>query len=71
MRLPKLDYARPEGTTWLELTCIPLRLAGQGVDGFVGIAQDITAQRHEQDRLTALSQRDPLTKRTRIRDTPC
>ena len=57
----ELDYARPEGTTWLELSCIPLRLAGQGVDGFVGIAQDITAQRHEQDRLTALSQRDPLT----------
>jgi diguanylate cyclase (GGDEF)-like protein/PAS domain S-box-containing protein len=56
-----LDYARPEGTTWLELTCIPLRLAGQGVDGFVGIAQDITSQRREQDRLTALSQRDALT----------
>ena len=56
-----LDYAHPEGTTWLELTCIPLRLAGQGVDGFVGIAQDITSQRREQDRLTALSQRDPLT----------
>jgi diguanylate cyclase (GGDEF)-like protein/PAS domain S-box-containing protein len=56
-----LDYARPEGTTWLELSCIPLRLAGQGVDGFVGIAQDITSQRREQDRLTALSQRDPLT----------
>ena len=56
-----LDYVRPEGTTWLELSCIPLRLAGQGVDGFVGIAQDITSQRREQDRLTALSQRDPLT----------
>ena len=56
-----LDEVRPEGTTWLELTCIPLRLAGQGVDGFVGIAQDITAQRREQDRLTELSQRDPLT----------
>ncbi len=27
----------------------------------MGIAQDITAQRREQDRLTALSQRDPLT----------
>jgi len=57
----ELDYATPEGTTWLELSCIPLRLAGHGVDGFVGIAQDITAQRREQDRLTALSQRDPLT----------
>lgn len=57
----ELDYPTLEGSTWLELTCIPLRLAGQGVDGFVGIAQDITSQRREQDRLTALSQRDPLT----------
>ena len=47
-----LDYVRPEGTTWLELSCIPLRLAGQAVDGFVGVAQDITSQRREQDRLT-------------------
>jgi len=57
----ELDYDTAQGTTWLELSCIPLRLAGQGVDGFVGIAQDITTQRREQDRLTALSQRDPLT----------
>jgi len=56
-----LDYATAAGTTWLELSCIPLRLAGDGIDGFVGIAQDITTQRREQDRLTALSQRDPLT----------
>ena len=56
-----LDYDRPEGTTWLELTCIPLRLDGQAVDGFVGVAQDITSQRREQDRLTELSQRDALT----------
>ena len=55
-----LDYARPEGTQWLEFTCIPLR-QGSAFDGFVGIAQDITAQRREQDRLTALSQRDSLT----------
>ena len=56
-----LDYVTPEGTTWLELSCIPLRQGGEAVDGFVGIAQDITAQRREQDRLTALSQRDALT----------
>ncbi len=56
-----LDYPGPEGPTWLELTCIPLRLEGEAVDGFVGIAQDITPQRREQDRLTELSQRDPLT----------
>jgi len=57
----ELDYPKPDGTTWLELSCIPLREGGDTVDGFVGIAQDITTQRREQDRLTALSQRDPLT----------
>ncbi|MFO1339046.1 MAG: diguanylate cyclase [Burkholderiaceae bacterium] len=56
-----LDYPGLDGTTWLELSCIPLRLNGGGVDGFVGISQDITRQRREQDRLTELSQRDPLT----------
>ena len=56
-----LDDAGPEGTTWLELSCIPLLLGGEGVDGFVGVVTDITSQRREQDRLTALSQRDPLT----------
>jgi diguanylate cyclase (GGDEF)-like protein/PAS domain S-box-containing protein len=56
-----LDYPAADGTTWLELTCIPLRLGGGEVDGFVGLAQDITAQRREQDRLTELAQRDPLT----------
>ena len=56
-----LDYARPDGVTWLALDCIPLRQDGETVDGFVGISQDITAERREQERLTALSQRDPLT----------
>jgi diguanylate cyclase (GGDEF)-like protein/PAS domain S-box-containing protein len=57
-----LDYPGPDGATWLELNCIPLRLSGGAVDGFVGISQDITAQRREQTRLTELSQRDPLTE---------
>jgi PAS domain S-box-containing protein len=39
-----LDYPGDDGTTWLELTCIPLRLGGGAVDGFVGISQDITQQ---------------------------
>ncbi len=56
-----LDYPGLDGTTWLELTCIPLRLSGGEVDGFVGISQDVTRQRREKDRLTELSQRDPLT----------
>ncbi|MEP6502287.1 MAG: PAS domain-containing protein [Betaproteobacteria bacterium] len=56
-----LDYPGAEGTRWLELAFIPLRLGGGAVDGFVGISQDVTQQRLEQYRLTELSQRDALT----------
>jgi len=56
-----LDYASTDGTQWLELTCIPLKMAGGEVDGFVGIGQDVTQQKLEQDRLTDLARRDPLT----------
>ncbi|MDP4300209.1 sensor domain-containing protein [Leptothrix discophora] len=57
----ELDKPGEDGMHWFELNCIPLRLAGGEVDGFVGISQDITQQRREQVRLTELSQRDPLT----------
>jgi diguanylate cyclase (GGDEF)-like protein/PAS domain S-box-containing protein len=57
----ELDHDGPDGTRWSRLSCIPLRLAGGEVDGFVGVSQDITQQRREQDRLTELSQRDALT----------
>ena len=56
-----LDYPGADGTTWREMTCIPLRLSGGAVDGFVGISTDVTRQRREQARLTELSQTDPLT----------
>lgn len=56
-----LDYPSHDGTTYLSLTCVPLRGASGVVEGFVGISQDITQQRREQDRLTRLSQRDALT----------
>lgn len=55
-----LDYPGPEGTTHLALSCIPLKLAG-AFDGFVGISQNVTQQRREQDRLVHLAERDPLT----------
>ena len=55
-----LDYPGRDGTTYLALSCVPLRLEGV-VDGFVGISQDITRQRREELRLTHLAQRDPLT----------
>ncbi len=56
-----LDYPSPDGPQYLEFTCIPLKMAGGEVDGFVGISQDITAQRREQDRLTDLARQDALT----------
>ena len=55
-----LDYPSDEGTTYLALNCIPLKLDGV-LDGFVGISQDITVQRREQARLADLAERDPLT----------
>ncbi len=55
-----LDYPGPDGTRYLALSCIPLTLDGV-VDGFVGISQDVTHQRREQDRLSHLAERDPLT----------
>jgi diguanylate cyclase (GGDEF)-like protein/PAS domain S-box-containing protein len=55
-----LDYPSPEGTTWLALSCLPIQLDGV-FDGFVGISQDITMQRREQERLAHLAERDPLT----------
>jgi diguanylate cyclase (GGDEF)-like protein/PAS domain S-box-containing protein len=55
-----LDYPGPDGTRWLALSCIPLKVDGV-VDGMVGISQDVTAQRREEERLTHLAERDPLT----------
>jgi diguanylate cyclase (GGDEF)-like protein/PAS domain S-box-containing protein len=56
-----LDYPPGKGQTYLLLSCIPLRLASGEVDGFVGVGQDITQQKREEERLLQLAQRDPLT----------
>jgi diguanylate cyclase (GGDEF)-like protein/PAS domain S-box-containing protein len=45
----------------VEHTYVPLRLEDGSVDGFVGVAQDVTVQRREQGRLMQLAHRDPLT----------
>jgi|GEM_PF-2009372 len=55
-----LDYPGDDGTAWLAMSCIPIRLDGV-VEGFVGIGQDITVQRREQERLQQLAERDPMT----------
>jgi diguanylate cyclase (GGDEF)-like protein/PAS domain S-box-containing protein len=56
-----LDYPPGEGKTFLALSCIPLYLASGEVDGFVGVGQDITQQKREEERLVQLAQRDALT----------
>jgi PAS domain S-box-containing protein len=38
-----LEYPAEDGSTFLALSCIPLKVDG-AFDGFVGISQDITAQ---------------------------
>lgn len=55
-----LDYPGEQGTRWLALSCIPLKVDGM-VDGFVGISQDVTREHLERDRLVHLAERDPLT----------
>ena len=45
----------------LALSYIPLRLEDGSIDGFVGVAQDITRHKDEEARLQELAQRDPLT----------
>jgi diguanylate cyclase (GGDEF)-like protein/PAS domain S-box-containing protein len=45
----------------LAISCIPTRLESGELDGFVGVAQDITKHKREEGRLLRLSHRDPLT----------
>jgi diguanylate cyclase (GGDEF)-like protein/PAS domain S-box-containing protein len=55
------DHPERPGAPHLAVDYIPLRLDDGSIDGFVGIAQDVTRQRHEAQRLRLLSQTDPLT----------
>lgn len=55
------DYPGRSVAPHLAVSYIPLRLAGGGIDGFVGIAQDITRHKQEQLRLLQLTQSDALT----------
>jgi diguanylate cyclase (GGDEF)-like protein/PAS domain S-box-containing protein len=55
------QYAGHGAVKHLAISYIPLWLETGAVDGFVGVAQDITRHRQEENRLLQLSQRDPLT----------
>ena len=56
-----LDYPAADGTTYIAMSYMPLRLDTGVVDGFVVVTQDITQQKQEELRLSQLAQRDPLT----------
>jgi len=55
------DYPMSQAQRYVALTYIPLQLEDGTVDGFIGIAQDVTRDREENLRLQLLSQHCPLT----------
>lgn len=55
------EYPNRSAARHLAVTYIPMWLDSASVDGFVGVAQDITQHKQEEGRLLQLSQRDALT----------
>ncbi|RZL38500.1 MAG: PAS domain S-box protein [Rubrivivax sp.] len=55
------DSLSGDGLQNQQVTYVPLLLPSGDVDGFVAVAQDITAQKREELRLLRLSERDALT----------
>ena len=55
------DYPMSQSMRYVEVTYIPLRVTDGPIDGFIGIAQDITRDREENLRLQLLSEHCPLT----------
>jgi diguanylate cyclase (GGDEF)-like protein/PAS domain S-box-containing protein len=55
------DYPNARDCRHVSVTYTPLRREDGSVDGFIGLAQDITDQRDERRRLVRLSEHDPLT----------
>lgn len=56
-----VSFERSDAQRHLALSYIPLRLDDGRIDGFVGVAQDITRHKQEEMRLLQLTQHDPLT----------
>ena len=57
----RLDYPAREHTRHMAIDYIPLRDGAGQADGFVVVAQDVSAQVHEEERLLQISEQDPLT----------
>ncbi|MBY0467924.1 MAG: PAS domain S-box protein [Burkholderiaceae bacterium] len=56
-----LDYPSREGTTYIDISHVPLRLDTGEFDGFVVVTNDVTYQKREEGRLRQLAHQDPLT----------
>ena len=59
----KFEKAYPgrSGARHLAITYVPLWLESGEVDGFIGVAQDVSQHRQEEERLLNLTLQDPLT----------
>lgn len=55
------DFPNAQAYRHVSVTYTPLRREDGTVDGFIGLAQDITDHRDERRRLVRLSEHDPLT----------
>lgn len=55
------DYPGSREYSHMSIAYTPLRREDGSVDGFIGLAQDVTHHRDEQQRLLNLSEHDPLT----------
>jgi len=55
------DYISAGHTSHLAVSYIPLRLADGSVDGFLGVAQDVSTQRIKEARLLHQAERDALS----------
>jgi diguanylate cyclase (GGDEF)-like protein/PAS domain S-box-containing protein len=54
-------YGEKASYSHLSVSYIPLRLADGVVDGFIGVAMNISLHRQKEDQLTQLAQKDALT----------
>ena len=55
------EYPNVRFQRHVSVTYVPLRLADGSIDGFIGVAHDVTSHREQESRLLSLSERDPLT----------
>jgi diguanylate cyclase (GGDEF)-like protein/PAS domain S-box-containing protein len=57
----RLDYPSRERTRYMAIEYIPMQDTAGEADGFVIVAQDVSAQVHEEERLLQISEHDPMT----------